>query len=120
MNNFFKYGFFILIAIIIVTFIFKGQNSSDKLYIEELEARVERLNVINSRLDNENLDIEKINKARKDSILALSLEIEEIEIKKNLIIRNYEKRIRDIDNFTNSQLDSFFIARYPSPRVESN
>lgn len=118
MNNLFKYGFFILIAIVIITFIFKGENSSDKMYIEGLEDKVERLNVINSRLEEDNLAIEEINSAREDSISALSLEIEEIETKKNLIIRNYEKRIRDIDNFTNSQLDSFFIARYPSPRVE--
>lgn len=120
MKNLYKYGFFILIAIVIITFFFKGENRSDKLYIEELEDKVERLNEINSRLEDENLSIEEANKARKDSILVLSLEIEEIEIKKNLIIRNYEKRIKNIDNFTNSQLDSFFIARYPSPRVEGN
>ena len=112
MNNFFKYGFFSLIAIIIVIFSFKGTTSSDKLYINELELKVKSLNDINSQLEADNSKIITELAFKMDSIAVLKSEVVEIKHKKILLSRYYEKKIKDINRFSVSELDSAFSARY--------
>ena len=112
MNNLFKYGFFALIAVIILILVFQGRSESDDLYIDELHSKVERLNVINFRLEDEISKIVAELEVKMDSIATLKGEVAEIEYKKILLAKYYEKKIRAIDNLNVSQLDSAFSERY--------
>lgn len=111
-NKIFKFGFFALIAVIIVILSFKGSTEGDDLYLDELESKVKSLNVINSRLEDENSIISTQLEFKMDSISVLKSEVAEIEYKKILLTKYYEKKIRAIDKLNVSQLDSVFANRY--------
>ena len=108
----FKYAFFIVISAIIIVFIFKGRTSSDKIYLNELESKVTSLNAINTRLEEQNSKIITDLALKMDSISVLEGEVAEIEYKKILLAKYYERKIKDIDRLNVIELDSAFSARY--------
>ena len=114
MNNFFKYGFFLLIAIVIITFVFKGQNSSDKLYIERLENEKNLLKESNidlqEKFDSVTLEFVVI----RDSLQIQRLVNIESENKRRSAKRYYEKRINSRDNLAVYDIDSVFTKRFGS------
>lgn len=112
MDKIFKIGFFVLIAVIILMIVFNGRSDSDQLYIDDLHNKVEALNDENSVLEAENTKIATDLALKMDSIATLEGEVAEIEYKKILLTRYYEKKIRNIDKLNVSQLDSVFAARY--------
>ena len=112
MEKIFKYGFFLLAIAVVVMVSFRGPSSGDKLYLEELENKVNVLSKTNLLLEQRNSSISEDLSLKKDSIIVLESEIAEIEYKKILLTRYYEKRIKNIDNLDVSQLDSLFTARY--------
>ena len=112
MANIFKYGFFVLIVVIILIVVFKGRSQGDKLYIDTLHEQIDGLNEKISHLDDENTRIATSLALKMDSISVLRSEVAQIENKRIAAIRYYEKRIRDIDNITVHGLDSLFAERY--------
>ena len=112
MNNIFKYGFFILVIAIILIVVFKGEGDGNKLYVQELENKIERLNDVNSLLEAKNSQIITDIGLKMDSIAVLESEVAEIENKRIAAIKYYEKRINNIDKFNVIQLDSSFTTRY--------
>ena len=115
MDKIFKYGFFGLIIAIILILMFKGSTGGDKAYIDTLHEQITALEVekSNLRAQNDNLMAQRI--VLNDSLTILDTELSVSEQVNASTIRYYEKKIKDInyDSFTDPQLDSSFIARYP-------
>lgn len=112
MEKIFKYGFLILLAAVIFLLMIRGRTDSDKLYIKSLEDQVVILNQDNKDLELANELIVVRNKQMIDSLIVLEAEIVEIEYKKILLTKYYEKRIRNIDKLSVVELDSAFASRY--------
>ena len=115
-NNLFKYGFFTLIAGIILYIVFWPEPDGNQQYVDGLHEQIEALNVINSRLSEQNDQITVDLSLKADSIAALAVDIQEIKKQRIAAIRYYEKRINNIDKLTTHELDSFFLARYGGSR----
>lgn len=112
MNDIFKYGFFILIAVVIGILIFQGQSDGDKLYENELKDHIKAQDEIISRLEDENSQISVDLSLKADSIAVLSVDVQKIDNKRKAAIRYYENRIKNIDNLSIPELDSLFKSRY--------
>lgn len=114
LNNITKYGFFVLIAVIIAILMLQGESDESKLYLDTLHERIEALNETKSRLEEQNEQIAINLSLKSDSISALTVDIQNIKDKRKAAIKYYEKRIDNINRLTTHELDSFFIARYGS------
>lgn len=111
-DNIFKYGFFIMIAVTILVYVFKGQGSDGKEYLEELEKQKAYYETIIKGLED-SIDI------RDARIISLSHDLkvergiaQDAINKRKAAIRYYEKRIKARDNLTTHELDSIFAKRY--------
>lgn len=111
-DNIFKYGFFALIVVVILVYVFKGIPGETKAYIKKLEEEKIELNENISRLEDDNRRIVTNIELKMDSIRILESDLAEIENKRIAAIKYYEKRIRNIDNLTVHGLDSLFAERY--------
>lgn len=112
MDKFFRVGFFLLVVVVIVSYIFKGR--SDKAYERELQSQKIELDEKISRLESDNRKIATDLAVKMDSLTILESEMAKNKNKKIAIIKYYEKRIRNIDTLSDPELDSMFRARYPS------
>jgi hypothetical protein len=112
MNTIFKFGFFALIGLVIVVYMFKGIPGETKAYIKELEKQKEELNEKISHLEDDNRRIITNLALKMDSIRILESDVAEIENKRIAAIKYYEKRIRNMDNLNVHELDSLFTERY--------
>ncbi len=112
MEKIYRYGFFVLMALVILVFVFKDESSGDNLYIETLESKIERLNMKNAYLDAQNSNIVADIEVKMDSIANLKSEVKRVEYKKTLMKRYYENKINAIDKLNVYELDSAFAARY--------
>ena len=110
----YKYGFFSLIIAIIVILIFQGRSDGDHLYEDELQSRIETLDTDIGALSGENEVLRLEIGVHEDSLRILGMETEDLEYKRKAAIQYYEKRIRVIEHYSVTQLDSFFTARYPN------
>ena len=108
----FKYGFFALIVVVILVYVFKGIPGETKAYIERLEEERKELNEKITDLEGDNRKIVTELALKKDSIRILESDLVEIEHKRISAIKYYEKRIRNIDHLTVHGLDSLFATRY--------
>lgn len=90
----------------------RGRSNSDKLLIDSLEDQVFSLEEYNKDLELVNEEIVLRNNQMIDSLVVLESEITEIEYKKILLTKYYEKRIRNIDKLSVVELDSAFTKRY--------
>jgi len=119
----FKYGFFAMIALVIIVYMFKGIPGDTKAYIKSLEEEKKELNEKVSRLEGEIRNIITELEIKNDS-LRLEQEVsEEWRNKRLAAIKYYEKRIKARDNLATHQLDSIFAERYgfsSSPSEESS
>jgi hypothetical protein len=111
-DKIFKYGFFAVIVIAILAYVFKGIPGETKAYIEKLEEEKIELNENISRLEGDNRRIVTNIALKMDTIRILESDLAEIENKRIAAIKYYEKRIRNIDGLTVHGLDSLFAARY--------
>ena len=112
MTNFFKFGFFILIAIAILTFVFKGQNSSDKLYIEGLKSERDALKESNINLQD-NIDSVALELVViKDSFNIEKLAVIESENKRHSATKYYEEKIKSRDNLVVNEINKIFEKRF--------
>lgn len=109
MDNIFKYGFFILIVLVISVWMFKGR--SDKEYIKELETQEVTLNEKILRLEADNRRIITNLALKTDSILVLRSEYTILDEEKPNA-EYHEERINDYNRFFIVQLDSSFTKRY--------
>lgn len=106
------YGFFILLAVSILAYVFKGISPETKQLINKLESEKKELNDKISNLKADNRRIATDIALYIDTLSVLQLDLLDIEIKRIAAIRYYEKRIRNIDNLTIHGLDSLFAERY--------
>lgn len=102
-----------LIVVIIAILTLRGEPDGNKLYIDQLEARIEALDHEISILDDKNDILQGTNYVLSDSLNILTNETKELELQKRRAIIYYEKRIKNMLDATVTELDSFFIARYP-------
>ena len=112
LDSVFKYGFFLLLAGLVVSLMLRGSTDVDEQYLntlheklEALEAEVTTLEATNSVLKDKIIVLE-------DSVVILDNRSQELENKRKAAIRYYEKRLRSIDNLTTHELDSIFAERY--------
>ena len=115
----FKYGFFALIVAIILIITLRGDSGTDELYLDTLHAKVERLEQekrqLSSQISRKMQNIDQL----ENVIASKDKEIVQADQIRLMTIRYYENQISNIDNYSPGQLDSFFIARYPRPIMES-
>jgi lipopolysaccharide export LptBFGC system permease protein LptF len=116
MTNFFKYGFFVLIAAFVAYVTLWPEPEGNQQYVDQLHEQIDALNVKNSRLKEQNKQISVDLSLKADSIAALAVDIQDIKKQRIAAIRYYEKRINNIDKLTTHELDSFFLARYGGSR----
>ena len=106
----FRYGFFILLAITVVVYTFKGRG--DKAYIDQLEDKVEKLEEEYREISIRNSSLEGSISSLKDTLEIVGLQVSETEKKRLEAIKYYEKKLKDIGSLTTVELDSFFTERY--------
>ena len=115
----FKYGFFALTVAIILILTLRGSSGTDDLYLNTLQDKVEQLEreklQLSAQISRRNINIEQL----ENVVASKDREIEDADQRRLRTIRYYETQISNIDDYTATQLDSFFIARYPHPIVES-
>lgn len=96
---------------IIILFTIKKDNINEDQF-GTLKETIHELSKSNKKLLDKNKAIEIELTAQKDSIVSLEQEIIEIEQKKFLLKKYYEKKINDINNLNINQLDSIFSSKY--------
>lgn len=113
MNNFFKYGFFGLIVVVILLFLFRGRNSGDKLYMQELEDQLEQKDMkilrLSSEISRNHQNIARLN----DSLTHLNNRVLDLKTQEQRILQNNEKQVETIDFVTLPELDSIIRSIYP-------
>jgi len=123
-DNIFKYGFFIVVALGILAYVFKGRSAEDNTLIDSLHKEISTLNISIDSLEVAFTQLDKENKVLLDSIVIIESDLIEINEQRVAAIKYYEKRIRNIDNLTTHELDSLFTERYrlsgSDPQEDSN
>jgi chromosome segregation ATPase len=94
---------------------FKGSTEGDKQYLNTLHDKIEALESDKTNLKAENANLKAELVILNDSLLIFDTYLIESERVNASTIKYYEKKIRDINynSFTDPQLDSSFLARYP-------
>jgi predicted nuclease with TOPRIM domain len=123
-TDFYKYGFFALIVVVILVYVFKGQGSDGREIIKKYEQEVKVLQDEIDVLQDKNDSIRGRMANYNDSLRVLRSETTRIEKRRKAAIRYYEKRIKAIDDLHVHELDSLFASRYgfgsSPPESDSN
>ncbi len=114
-------GYLVLAIVFIIAAFFTGRFSVKDQHDQELQAIKERGDSLNyeleqSRLREGFLSDELKLAERHEAKLLRAIEAERIQNTK--IAEYYAKKINDVSRYTMDMLDSFLLARYPSPGVE--
>lgn len=76
------------------------------------KSQIDSLNVVIQGLYKENLKLDSTVLNLNNEIKLVDKQIEEIKNKKVTIKKEYHEKINRVDNYTESELDSFFSDRY--------
>lgn len=99
--------FFILLIASVVGFYLKGtyMDSESRKEVKELNKLIKELKKDNEALTNE---IKTINK----NLEVVDQNINKLEAQKTIIKEIYHEKINSVNNYTDTQVDSFFTDRY--------
>lgn len=111
--------FLIIILVMGYWIIFKKSGEDNKAQIEMLEERNKQLEHRTDSLNGVIANHQETVDWLVDSINAKDRQIEQLGTQRKNIERYYARQITELNNYTVSELDSFFIARYPLTEGES-
>lgn len=106
-----KYIAYIAIGIIILYLAILVSTSKPKLSIE-IQSKLDSLELVTKRLEIQQLQYDSSVKAQQAIIDQLDFQIDNIKEKTTIIKEYYHEQSKAADNYTPTQLDSFFAKRY--------
>lgn len=112
LNTITKYGFFVLLVVIVLILTLDSGADKNKPYVDALEKKIEQLEDTNKRIMNAFDSVSFALVQMSDSAALLREDNARLDNINKSTVRYYEKKIRNRDRLTTHELDSIFANRY--------